>query len=149
MADETGALPEAPRSADAPGMTPWQRLKNIFGGSAGNFVEWFDWFAYASFQIYFAKQFFPAENQTTSLMLSYLTFGLAFFARPVGAYLMGVYADKAGRRAALTLSVTMMCGGSLMIAVLPTYATIGIAAPLLLFVARIIQGLSVGGEYGA
>lgn len=149
MADETGALPEAPRSADAPGLTPWQRLKNIFGGSAGNFVEWFDWFAYASFQIYFAKQFFPSEDQTASLMASYLTFGLGFVARPLGAFLMGIYADRAGRRAALTLSVTMMCFGSLLIAILPTHAQIGIAAPILLAFARLIQGLSVGGEYGA
>jgi len=135
--------------AGAVGITPWQRLRNIVGGSAGNLVEWFDWFAYISFAIYFSKQFFPSEDQTASLLSSYLAFGLGFFARPLGAFLMGVYADKAGRRAALTLSVSLMCLGSLMIAILPTYQQIGIAAPALLIVARLIQGLSVGGEYGA
>jgi MHS family alpha-ketoglutarate permease-like MFS transporter len=150
MTDETGQVTkEVAEAAAAPAFTPLQRMKNIMGGSAGNFVEWFDWFAYASFQIYFARQFFPSDNQTTALMLSSLTFGLSFLARPLGAFLMGVYADKKGRKAALTMSVTMMCAGSLLIALTPTYGTIGIAAPILLFIARIIQGLSVGGEYGA
>jgi MHS family alpha-ketoglutarate permease-like MFS transporter len=128
-------------------MTPGQRLKNILGGSAGNFVEWFDWFAYASFAIYFSRAFFPEGNQTAQLLNTAFIFAGGFIARPIGALLLGIYADRAGRRAALTLSVAMMCGGSLMIALTPT--GLGFVSPLLLIVARLLQGLSVGGEYGA
>lgn len=128
-------------------MTPWQRLKNVVGGSAGNFVEWFDWFAYASFAIYFSRSFFPEGDQTAQLLNAAFIFAGGFLARPVGALLMGIYADRAGRRAALTLSVAMMCGGSLMIALIPT--GMGFLSPFLLVVARLVQGLSVGGEYGA
>lgn len=128
-------------------MTPLTRLKNILGGSAGNFVEWFDWFAYASFAIYFAPAFFPEGTQTTQLLQTAFIFAGGFIARPLGALLLGIYADRAGRRAALTLSVMMMCGGSLLIAVIPT--GLGVLSPLLLVVARLLQGLSVGGEYGA
>ncbi len=128
-------------------MTTWQRLRNILGGSAGNFVEWFDWFAYASFAIYFSRAFFPEGSQTVQLLNAAFVFAGGFLARPAGALLMGIYADKAGRRAALTLSVAMMCGGSLMIALIPT--GFGIFSTFLLVVARLLQGLSVGGEYGA
>ena len=128
-------------------MTPLTRLKNILGGSAGNFVEWFDWFAYASFAIYFARAFFPEGTQTTQLLQTAFIFAGGFIARPLGALLLGIYADRAGRRAALTLSVAMMCGGSLMIALIPT--GLGVLSPLLLVIARLLQGLSVGGEYGA
>src|SRR5215212_6015024 len=128
-------------------VTAWRRLKNILGGSAGNFVEWFDWFAYASFAIYFSKAFFPEGSQTAQLLNTAFVFAGGFLARPIGALIMGVYADKFGRRAALILSVAMMCGGSLMIAVIPT--GLGFFSPLFLVVARLVQGLSVGGEYGA
>lgn len=128
-------------------MPPLTRLKNILGGSAGNFVEWFDWFAYASFAIYFSRAFFPEGTQTTQLLQTAFIFAGGFVARPLGALLLGIYADKAGRRAALTLSVAMMCGGSLLIAVIPT--GFGVLSPLLLVLARLLQGLSVGGEYGA
>jgi MHS family alpha-ketoglutarate permease-like MFS transporter len=128
-------------------MTPAQRLKNIIGGSAGNFVEWFDWFAYASFAIYFSRAFFPDGDQTAQLLNTAFVFAGGFVARPVGALLLGIYADRHGRRAALTLSVAMMCAGSLLIAVTPT--GLGWVSPLLLVVARLLQGLSVGGEYGA
>lgn len=128
-------------------MTPLTRLKNILGGSAGNFVEWFDWFAYASFAIYFSRAFFPEGSQTTQLLQTAFIFAGGFVARPLGALLLGIYADRAGRRAALALSVAMMCGGSLLIAVTPTGW--GLASPLLLVLARLLQGLSVGGEYGA
>ena len=124
-----------------------QRLRNILGGSAGNFVEWFDWFVYASFALYFSKAFFPGNDQTVQLLNSALVFGGGFLARPVGAWLMGRYADRAGRRAALALSVGMMCGGSLLIALIP--AGLGVASTLLLVLARVVQGLSMGGEYGA
>jgi MHS family alpha-ketoglutarate permease-like MFS transporter len=128
-------------------MTPAQRLKNIIGGSAGNFVEWFDWFAYASFAIYFSRAFFPSGNQTAQLLNTAFVFAGGFLARPVGALLLGIYADRRGRRAALTLSVAMMCAGSLLIAATPT--GLGWVSPLLLVMARLLQGLSVGGEYGA
>lgn len=128
-------------------MTPAQRLKNILGGSAGNFVEWFDWFAYSAFAIYFSKVFFPSGDQTAQLLGTAAIFAVGFIARPVGALVFGMYADRAGRRAALTLSVAMMCGGSLLIALIPT--GLGLLSPLLLLCARVLQGLSVGGEYGA
>jgi MFS transporter, MHS family, alpha-ketoglutarate permease len=129
------------------GMTSAQRLKNILGGSAGNFVEWFDWFAYAAFAVYFSKAFFPAGDQTAQLLSTAAIFTVGFIARPVGAWIFGTYADRAGRRAALAMSVGMMCGGSLLIAVIPT--GLGWVSPALLLVARVLQGLSVGGEYGA
>jgi MHS family alpha-ketoglutarate permease-like MFS transporter len=128
-------------------ISPWRRLRNILGGSAGNFVEWFDWFAYASFAIYFSKAFFPEGSQTAQLLNTAFVFAGGFLARPVGALVMGIYADKVGRRAALTLSVALMCGGSLMIALIPT--GLGALSPGLLIIARLLQGLSVGGEYGA
>ncbi len=128
-------------------MTPARRLKNILGASAGNFVEWFDWFAYASFALYFSRAFFPSGDQTAQLLNTAFIFAGGFIARPIGALLFGMYGDRAGRRAALTLSVTMMCGGSLLIAVTPT--DLGVISPLLLVVARLVQGLAVGGEYGA
>ncbi len=136
-------------AAGVDAMTPAQRLRNVLAGSAGNLVEWFDWFAYASFSVYFASIFFPKGDQTTQFLQSAAVFAVGFIARPLGAWIMGIYADRAGRRAALTLSVTMMCFGSLLIAVTPGFSVIGIAAPILLAAARIIQGLSVGGEFGA
>lgn len=128
-------------------MADAKRLKNILGGSAGNFVEWFDWFAYASFAIYFSRAFFPGGSQTVQLLNTALIFAGGFLARPAGALLMGLYADRVGRRAALTLSVGMMCAGSLMIALIPT--GLGVWSPAMLVIARLLQGLSVGGEYGA
>src|SRR4051794_27578404 len=125
------------------------RLKSIIGGSVGNLVEWYDWYVYSAFSLYFAKVFFPPASQTAQLLNSAAVFALGFLMRPVGGWLMGRYADRRGRRAALSLSVLLMCGGSLLIAVTPSYATIGVAAPVLLVLARLLQGLSVGGEYGA
>lgn len=125
------------------------RIKSIFGGVAGNLVEWYDWFAYSMFTLYFAKSFFPAGNQTVELLQAAAVFAVGFLMRPIGAWIMGVYADNKGRKAGLTLSVTLMCAGSFLIALTPNYSQIGILAPILLIVARLIQGLSVGGEYGA
>ncbi|MDZ4759840.1 MAG: MFS transporter [Alphaproteobacteria bacterium] len=130
-------------------MSNVQRLRAILGGSAGNLVEWYDWFAYASFSLYFAPVFFPQGDQTSQLLQTAAVFAVGFFARPAGAWLMGLYADRAGRRAAMTISVALMCFGSLVIAVTPGHAVIGGAAPIILICARILQGLSVGGEYGA
>ncbi|WP_151980965.1 MFS transporter [Acinetobacter guerrae] len=125
------------------------RRKSIFGGVAGNLVEWYDWFAYSMFTLYFAKSFFPAGNQTVELLQAAAVFAVGFLMRPIGAWIMGVYADRKGRKAGLTLSVTLMCGGSFLIALAPTYTQIGLLAPMILLIARLIQGLSVGGEYGA
>ncbi|MDB5430500.1 MAG: ral substrate transporter [Caulobacter sp.] len=133
----------------APTLTPPARLKAILGGSAGNLVEWYDWFAYSSFTLYFAPSFFPKGDRTAQLLQAAAIFALGFLARPVGAWLMGLYADRMGRRAALTASVALMCVGSLVIAICPGYAVIGAAAPIVLLLARVLQGLSVGGEYGA
>ncbi|WP_396593955.1 MFS transporter [Brevundimonas sp. R86498] len=130
-------------------MTPARRLRNIVGGSAGNLVEWFDWFAYAAFTVYFAPVFFPAGEPTAQLLSTAAIFAVGFLMRPVGAWVMGVYSDRKGRKAGLTLSVSLMCAGSLLIACTPGYATIGLAAPALLLLARMMQGLSVGGEYGS
>jgi MHS family alpha-ketoglutarate permease-like MFS transporter len=125
------------------------RLRNIIGGSAGNMVEWYDWYVYAAFTLYFAPSFFPKGDQTAQLMSSAAVFAVGFVMRPIGAWLMGIYSDSKGRKAGLTLSVTLMCVGSLMIAVTPSHARIGWLAPAILVVARMMQGLSVGGEYGA
>ncbi len=126
-----------------------QRLRAILGGSIGNLVEWYDWYVYSAFSLYFAQAFFPPASQTAQLLNTAAVFAVGFFMRPVGGWLLGRYADKHGRRAALSASVLLMCGGSLLIAITPSYATIGVAAPVLLVLARLLQGISVGGEYGA
>jgi MHS family alpha-ketoglutarate permease-like MFS transporter len=129
--------------------TQAQRLKAIIGGSTGNLVEWYDWYAYAAFTLYFAPHFFPSEDRTAQLLSAAGIFAVGFLMRPIGAWMMGVYADRHGRKSGLTLSVALMCAGSLLIAVTPGYETIGVVAPLLLVLARLMQGLSIGGEYGA
>jgi len=125
------------------------RLKSILGGSAGNMVEWYDWYVYSAFTLYFAPIFFPKGDQTAQLLNAAAIFAVGFLMRPIGAWIMGIYADRKGRKAGLTLSVTLMCLGSLMIAVTPGYEQIGTLAPIVLVLARLIQGISVGGEYGA
>lgn len=131
--------------------TPTQpsRLRNIIGGSAGNLVEWYDWYAYSAFTLYFAPVFFPKGDPTAQLLSAAAIFAVGFVMRPVGAWIMGIYADRRGRKAGLTLSVSLMCAGSLLIALTPGYAAIGNLAPAILVLARMMQGLSVGGEYGA
>ncbi len=129
--------------------TQRERLKAIIGGSTGNLVEWYDWYAYAAFTLYFAPHFFPNEDRTAQLLSAAGIFAVGFLMRPIGAWLMGIYADRHGRKSGLTLSVALMCAGSLLIGVTPGYETIGVAAPLLLVLARLMQGLSIGGEYGA
>jgi MHS family alpha-ketoglutarate permease-like MFS transporter len=125
-----------------------RRLKAIFIGSVGNLVEWYDFYAYAAFALYFAGSFFPGGDPVVQQLNAALLFALGFIVRPIGGWLFGHLADHYGRRNALMLSVLLMCFGSLMIAVMPTYAAIGVAAPVLLGLARMIQGLSLGGEYG-
>ena len=125
-----------------------RRIWAIVGGSSGNLVEWYDFYVYSFTALYFASEFFPAGDQTTQLLNAAGVFGAGFLMRPTGSWLFGRIADKRGRRVSMMIAVIMMCAGSLFVAVLPTYATIGIAAPFLLLFARLLQGLSVGGEYG-
>lgn len=138
--------PSAPTGVDP---VPVSRVRTIVAGSVGNAVEWFDWTIYASFAIFFSSQFFPEGNETTALLASFGIFAVGFFMRPIGGWLLGIFSDRYGRKAALGLTILMMAGGSLIIAVTPTYAAIGLAAPLLLTLARLLQGLSLGGEYAS
>jgi len=131
--------------------TPEERNKRIFaivGASSGNLVEWFDFYVYAFCAIYFAPAFFPSDNPTVQLVNTAGVFAAGFLMRPIGGWLFGRVADKHGRKNSMMISVLMMCAGSLVIAFLPGYATIGAWAPILLLLARLFQGLSVGGEYG-
>ncbi|WP_433479336.1 MFS transporter [Spirillospora sp. CA-142024] len=136
----------APPTPARPGRIPW---KSVFGGSVGNMVEWYDWFVYASFATYFASAFFPKGNATAQLLNTAGIFAVGFFMRPVGGWLLGRYADRRGRKAALTLTVTLMSGSALLIAAAPTYESVGYFGALVLLLARLLQGLSVGGEYAA
>jgi MHS family alpha-ketoglutarate permease-like MFS transporter len=129
-------------------LTSRQRIFAIVGASSGNLVEWFDFYIYSFCALYFSSAFFPKSDPTTQLLNTAGIFAAGFLMRPVGGWLFGRIADRYGRRNAMMISVLMMCGGSLLIACLPTYASIGTAAPVLLLVARLFQGLSVGGEYG-
>jgi MHS family proline/betaine transporter-like MFS transporter len=138
--------------ADAPDVAP-SRGKNItrlvVATSLGNALEWFDISVYAYFAVYLAKAFFPTEDATTSLLLTFGTFALTFLARPVGGVLLGAYADRHGRKASLLVSILMMTCGTLAVACMPTFAQIGLLAPLLVIVARLVQGFSAGGEFGS
>lgn len=120
----------------------------VIAASAGNALEWYDFTVYALFAVYIAKNFFPGADQTTELIKAFLAFGLGFVIRPLGAIVLGSYADHAGRKAALTLTIFLMAVGTLVIAAAPTYAAIGIGAPILLLVGRVLQGFSAGGEVG-
>ena len=128
--------------------TQKHRIRSIIGGSIGNLVEWYDWYAYSFFSIYFAPAFFPKADHTAQLLNTAGIFAVGFFMRPIGGWVFGSFADQYGRKKAMTVSVLIMSFGSLLIACSPTYQTIGLFAPALLFIARLIQGLSVGGEYG-
>ena len=125
-----------------------KRVMAIVGGSSGNLVEWYDFYVYAATALYFAPAFFPKGDSTVQLLNTAAIFAVGFLMRPIGGWLFGRIADRQGRKTSMVISVLMMCFGSLMIAVLPTYESIGLAAPALLLLARLIQGLSVGGEYG-
>ncbi|HDS1820330.1 TPA: MFS transporter [Pseudomonas putida] len=132
---------------DAPARQP-NRVRAIMGACSGNLVEWYDFFIYAYTAIYFAASFFPKGDTTTQLLATAGVFAVGFFMRPLGGWIFGWLADTRGRKVSMIISVFMMCAGSLLIAVMPTYDTVGIAAPIMLVIARLIQGLSVGAEYG-
>jgi MFS family permease len=139
------AIGGLPATAEA---TDRQKIKAIVAASSGNLVEWYDFYAYAFTSIYFASAFFPSSSATGQLLATAGIFAVGFFMRPLGGWIFGRIADRRGRKSSMVFSVLLMCAGSLMIGVLPTYETIGVLAPVLLLVARLAQGLSVGGEYG-
>ncbi|MDX3098061.1 MFS transporter [Streptomyces sp. ME19-03-3] len=140
----TSATP-APLAAEERG----RRRRALVGGSLGNLVEWYDWFVYAGFALYFADSFFPGGDPTTRLMNTAGIFAVGFLMRPVGGWVLGRAADRHGRKSALTLTVTMMSVAALLIAVAPTYGRAGYAGALVLLLARLLQGMSIGGEYAA
>ena len=123
-------------------------LRIIAAASIGNALEWFDLLVYGYFAVTISRLFFPSSDQTVSLMLAFGTFGASYLVRPLGALVLGAYADKAGRKASLTVSIFLMTIGTLLMAIVPTYASIGAIAPAAILVARLIQGFSVGGEFG-
>jgi MHS family proline/betaine transporter-like MFS transporter len=136
--------------ADSPGLaSSGQIVKLVVATSLGNALEWFDISVYAYFAVYLSKAFFPASDPTTSLLLTFGTFGLTFLARPIGGVLLGTYADRYGRKASLLVSIAMMTCGTLAVACMPTFDKIGVLAPLLVIVARLVQGFSAGGEFGS
>ena len=120
--------------------------KTLFAASIGNAIEWYDWTVFATFLIYFSTQFFPADNPELALVNTTATYAVAFFFRPVGGWLLGRFADTRGRKSAMILTITLMAGGSLAIGILPTYEQVGWLAPILLLLARVAQGMSLGGE---
>src|SRR5438105_8256604 len=121
----------------------------IVAAMIGNVLEWFDFVVYGFFAVTIAEVFFPAQSPTVSLLITFGAFGLAYFVRPLGAIVIGSYTDRAGRKAGLLLSILLMMIGTSLMALTPGYATIGIAAPILLTLARLLQGLSVGGGFGS
>lgn len=135
-------------NSESTAITTRERIQAIIGGSIGNLVEWYDWYAYAAFAIYFSHSFFPTGNMTAQLLNTAGIFAVGFLMRPIGGWMFGRIADRVGRKKAMTLSVLLMSFGSLLIALTPAYSTIGVLAPALLLLARLLQGLSVGGEYG-
>jgi len=143
-------LPYPPAGAEAarPESISPQRLRAILSGSVGNLVEWYDWYVFSAFSLYFSASFFPSDDTTAQLLQTAGIFALGFLMRPIGGWMFGRIADKVGRKQSMTLSVLLMSLGSLLIALTPTYQTVGLVAPVMLLTARLLQGLSVGGEYG-
>lgn len=133
-------------SVAAPRRGPW---KEIVAASIGNALEFYDLLIYGYFAVVIGKLFFPSDNETTSLLLAVGSFGISFLMRPLGAMVLGSYADRAGRKASLTMSILIMMIGTAMITFVPSYEQIGLAAPLIIIVARMLQGFSTGGEFGA
>ena len=125
------------------------RWRSILAGTVGNAIEYYDWYVYSAFGIYFARAFFPAESRTAELLNTAAVFAVGFVMRPIGGWILGAYADRHGRRAALVASILAMGGGSLLIGLTPGYNAIGIAAPALLVLGRVVQGFSLGGEYAS
>ncbi|MFM0059464.1 MFS transporter [Paraburkholderia phytofirmans] len=148
---QTHASPSAtasPHSAHAP-LSKAMVRRIVFSSSVGNALEWFDFLVYGYFATIIAKEFFPMQDEWLSTLLAIATFGISFLMRPLGAVVLGIYGDRKGRKAALTLAIALMMVGTFTMAVMPPYASIGIAAPILILLARLVQGFAVGGEFGS
>ncbi|WP_345811663.1 MFS transporter [Paraburkholderia sp. PREW-6R] len=139
----------APAYADAPPLSKALVRRIVFSSSVGNALEWFDFLVYGYFATIIAKEFFPMQDEWLSTLLAIATFGISFLMRPLGAVVLGIYGDRQGRKAALTLAIALMMVGTLTMAVMPPYASIGLAAPVLILLARLVQGFAVGGEFGS
>ncbi|WP_336276547.1 MFS family transporter [Bartonella sp. CB178] len=126
-----------------------KRILSVVSSASGNLVEWYDFYVYAFASIYFSSQFFPSDGDVVvELLKASAVFFIGFLMRPIGGWLFGFIADRYGRKRSMLISVAMMCSGSFLVAILPTYETIGTAAAVLLLLLRMLQGLSAGGEYG-
>jgi len=133
----------------APAQKPAHMYQLIAAASIGNALEWFDLLIYGYFAVTISRLFFPSANETVSLLMALGTFGISYLARPVGAIFLGAYADRAGRKASLLLSIVLMMIGTFLMLIMPSYASIGILAPICVLLARLMQGFSVGGEFGS
>jgi MFS transporter, MHS family, proline/betaine transporter len=133
----------------APKHTSSYMFRVIVAASIGNALEWFDLLVYGYFAVTLAKLFFPSGNDAVAMLLTFGTFAVSYLVRPIGAIVIGAYADRHGRKAALMLSILLMMVGTTIMAIVPTYAMIGIAAPIAVLAARLLQGFSVGGEFGS
>jgi MHS family proline/betaine transporter-like MFS transporter len=133
----------------APPSNPPSMRRMIVAATIGNVLEWFDFVVYGFFAVTIAEVFFPTGNSTVSLLITFGAFGLAYLVRPLGAIVVGGFTDRAGRKAGLLLSIALMMIGTTLMAVTPGYATIGIAAPIIITLSRLLQGFSVGGEFGS
>ncbi|UIF90717.1 MFS transporter [Cupriavidus sp. UYPR2.512] len=142
------SAPYTPAAPAAPAIQPSQRRRAIIATVIGNGLEWFDFTVYSFFAVIIARLFFPTGDDLSSLLLAVATFGVGFFMRPVGGIVLGIYADRVGRKAALSLTILLMALGTTLIGMAPTYDQVGIFAPLLIVVARLMQGFSAGGEMG-
>jgi MFS transporter, MHS family, proline/betaine transporter len=138
----------SPHSTSAP-LSKAMVRRIVFSSSVGNALEWFDFLVYGYFATIIAKQFFPMRDEWLSTLLAIATFGISFLMRPLGAVVLGIYGDRKGRKAALTLAIALMMVGTVTMAVMPPYASIGIAAPVMILLARLVQGFAVGGEFGS
>src|SRR5437764_3019275 len=134
----TGAIPERPALS-----------RVIIAATIGNVLEWFDFLVYGYFAVTIAEVFFPVHDPAVSLLVTFGAFGLSYLVRPLGALVVGAYTDRHGRKAGLTLSIAMMMIGTTLMVLTPGYATIGLAAPVIITIARLLQGFSVGGEFGS
>lgn len=149
MSGSSGRLEDRAAPAGQAGAIRQRSLGAVIGGSLGNIVEWFDWTIYATLAAVFSKQFFPSDDPTVSVLAAFLGFAGGYVMRPVGAILLSPLADHYGRHHLLSLTIILMGVGSLIIGLTPSYATIGIVAPIMVILARLVQGFSAGGEYQA
>src|ERR1043165_76701 len=142
------AMPEAANGTAAADMPTRSKIATVLRVTSGNFLEMFDFFLYGIYASHIASAFFPASSEFASLMLAFLSYGLGFLMRPLGAVFLGAYIDHVGRRRGLITTLSIMAMGTLLIAVTPSYASIGVAAPVIVIVGRLLQGFSAGVELG-